>query len=321
MKKCNLHIVFDKRDRTYARGEKITGTIEARTDAGVTCQALTLTPEWRASGKGNPAKGKFATITLFQGRWLPGETVRHVFSIDMPSGPVTYHGRILNVDWYLKARAYIPWAIPAKAEENFIVVPDRETTEKGAQWKSSPDQWPEEIRPDQTSMGAVLTIAVFALSFIFSGLPILILMAFSIAQSCIRYILVRRRLGRVDVITVPRTVHGGETAELRVSFESRAVADLRKVTAKFVGRERVISGDSESNQTNTQLIYEETAVIDTGRRLIPGQRVFLQHELRVPAAAPPTFEQEDNHLEWIVMIHFDMPWPDLTVECPITVLP
>jgi hypothetical protein len=324
MGKCELHILFDRTDRTYVSGEKVTGIIEVRADAEVACKALTLTPEWRTRGKGNTATGETAKITLFQGRWLPGERVKYKFSLDVPSGPVTYHGQVLNVDWHLKARAHIPWAVDAKAEEDFIVVCGHGAPDPGAWWKQSAGRWVEENRPHQTLWHGIITVAFFVMPMVFGwqGLVILIglLFCFGIAQRRIHHMLVQRRLGVVEVMIEPRAVLGGGTAKLHVSFEPRVVADLRKVTVKFVGRERVISGDSDC--THTQMLYEETAVLDSGRRLVPGRRVDLCHELRVPTGAPPTFKASDNHLEWIVTVHFDMLlWPDWKREYPITVVP
>ncbi|MCP4500914.1 MAG: hypothetical protein GY822_13215 [Deltaproteobacteria bacterium] len=39
----------------------------------------------------------------------------------MRNGPLTYRGELLNVDWFLKARADIPWALDPKAELVFVV--------------------------------------------------------------------------------------------------------------------------------------------------------------------------------------------------------
>jgi hypothetical protein len=325
MDKCKLRILFDKADRTYAPGENVTGAVEVSTDAEVACKALTLTREWHTRGKGNTVKGETATITLFQGRWRPGETAKYDFSIDIPHRPLTYHGQILNIDWRLKARAHIPWAVDAKVEENFIVVPGRVMPNQGPQWKLSLGRWPEQNQPDQSFWGGVLTVVPFFLGVILGWQSVVVFfglfIGFGIAQRRIERMLVQRRLGMAEVTIEPRTVAAGETAKLHVSFEPRVVADLRKITASFVGRERVISGDSESNETHTQVLYEETAVIDSERRLMPGQRIDLHHQLQVPAGAPPTFEASDNNLEWIVIIQVHMPWPHWKVEYPITVVP
>jgi hypothetical protein len=280
---------------------------------------LTLTPEWRTHGKGNVAKGETATITLFSGRWEPGETKRYPFSIHVPVAPITYHGCILNVDWFLKARAHIPWAIDPKTEESFTIAPDLNKPER----KPRTDLWPEERRPDQTMRDGVFTAALFFAVVIFGLLKALVfIVVFSLLMKHIREKIVQRRLGPVDISIDPSMVQSGDKEiDLRVSFEPHVAAELRAVTAKFVARERVISGNSDSDETYTQLLHQETAVLDQGRRLIPGQRVTLRDRLKLPADAPPSFEAPSNHLEWLVTVHFDMPWPDWKIARPITVLP
>jgi hypothetical protein len=320
--KCKLQIHLEKRDRNYAIGEKLTGFVEAHASRPINCTALTLTPEWRTHGKGNVAKGETATITLFSGRWESGETKRYPFSIHVPVAPITYHGRILNVDWFLKARAHIPWAIDPKTEESFTVAPDLNKHER----KPRSDLWPEERRPDQTMRDGILTVAMFFGIIIFGLLKVILFFAvlscLAAVMKRIREKIVLRRLGPIDINIDPSMAQSGDREiELRVSFDPNVAAELRAVTAKFVARERVISGDSESDETYTQLLHEEMAVLDYGRRLVPGQRVTLRRRLQLPADAPPSFEAPDNHLEWLVTVHFDMPWPDWKIARPLTVLP
>jgi hypothetical protein len=320
--KCKLQIHLEKRDRNYAIGEMLIGLVEAHATRPINCTALTLTPEWRTHGKGNVAKGETATITLFSGRWEPGETKRYPFSIHVPVAPITYHGQILNVDWFLKARAHVAWAIDPKTEESFTVVPDLSKPD----CKPRTDLWPEERRPDQTMREGVLTAALFFGVVIF-GLPkvivfIAVLSCLSLVMKHIREKIVLRRLGPIDISIDPSMAQSGDREiALRVSFEPHVAAELRTVTAKFVARERVISGNSDSDERYTQLLHEETAVLDPGRRLVPGQRVTLRHRLKLPTGAPPSFEAPNNHLEWLVAVYFDMPWPDWKIERPVTVLP
>jgi hypothetical protein len=325
MKTCKLRILFDKANRTYAPGESIRGSVEVITSADVTCKALRLTREWRTRGKGNKEKGKTATITLFEGRWRPGETASYTFSIDVPDGPLTYNGRVMNVDWCLRARAHIPWAIDSKAEEIFQVRLDAGRQEYGPQWKPCLDQWPEERHPDQDFWAIVLTAVPFVLGVslgweavaVFFGLFI----GLGTAQERIQRMLVQRRLGPAEVTIEPQVVRAGETATLNVSFHPRTSSDLRKVIIKLIGRERAFSGDSEASETCIQVFYEDKIVIDSGRRLIPGEHIDLRCQLQIPAGAPPTFDATHNNVEWIAVVEVEMPWPNWKSEYPIDVVP
>lgn len=66
MAKCDLKIALDRADRSYAGGEKVTGTVEMHPDADVVSYALTLTREWRTHGRGNKTSGGAESVTLFR---------------------------------------------------------------------------------------------------------------------------------------------------------------------------------------------------------------------------------------------------------------
>lgn len=126
MSKCDLTIVLDRENRRYAGGDRITGVLRVQVNAACTCKALSISLGWRTHGKGNRDIGTPADLVLFEGEWQPGKTHEYDFEFLVPDGPATYHGRVLNLDWYLNARADIPWAIDPKAEEEVLLVPGPE---------------------------------------------------------------------------------------------------------------------------------------------------------------------------------------------------
>src|SRR4051812_37999520 len=116
MSTCELRIDLDRPDPVYSPGEPIRGRVEVRAEADCRCRRLTLTREWRTHGRGNRAAGGRLELGLFEGAWRPGEVAVYPFELDAPSGPFTYHGHYLNVDWYLRARADVPSAPDPVAE-------------------------------------------------------------------------------------------------------------------------------------------------------------------------------------------------------------
>ena len=108
MAKCDLHIEFDRPDRTYFGGEEITGNVHVSVNADVRCDGLTLETHWKTHGRGNTARGPKEKWTLFAGEWRAGEAAKYPFRFTAPHGPGTYRGKYLNIDHYLRARADIP---------------------------------------------------------------------------------------------------------------------------------------------------------------------------------------------------------------------
>ena len=129
MAKCDLKVVVDRPDKKYKFGETVTGVVEVRVNKECRCRKLTLTREWRTHGRGNRVSGDKKDTILYEGTWSPGEEISYSFEIDLPNGPTTYHGHYLNVDWYIKARADIPWAIDPKAETEVLLDPGEDAQE------------------------------------------------------------------------------------------------------------------------------------------------------------------------------------------------
>ena len=128
MPSCELTIHLDEDRSTFRGGETVTGAVEVRTDSDVQCKALTVDCRWETHGKGNRARGNSREVTLFEGEWRAGTVKRYAFAFQLPHGPFTYHGHYLNLGWFIRARADIPWAFDPKAETEIAVTsaPDAE---------------------------------------------------------------------------------------------------------------------------------------------------------------------------------------------------
>ena len=121
MSKCELEIVFDNDKREYHVGDTVKGKVNVKVNASCQCDKLTLDHQWRTHGRGNRAQGRVDSENLFSGQWDTPGTYAYPFELILPAGPLTYRGHHINVDWYLNARADIPWAIDPKAEEEVIL--------------------------------------------------------------------------------------------------------------------------------------------------------------------------------------------------------
>lgn len=121
MARCDLNVVLDGMDAEFRPGERITGRVEVDTDSAVTVDPLTVELAWHTHGRATPATGTAAEVTLFSGE-ITGQRY-YTFELTVPAGPYTYHGKHLNVDWAVRARADIPWKLDPKAEQPVVVAP------------------------------------------------------------------------------------------------------------------------------------------------------------------------------------------------------
>ena len=102
-----LEVIFDRKDRLYKFGEVISGKVVLRPETDSTYSKIWITYHWRTHGQGNRDGGNDREVILAEEdiSRKSGECMELPFRFDAPNGPVTYHGHLLNVDWYLTAHA------------------------------------------------------------------------------------------------------------------------------------------------------------------------------------------------------------------------
>lgn len=134
MAKCDLTIEFDTPRERYHPGDEVSGHVVVQTDDSVRCDGLVAELLWKTHGRGNSTSGDAETVELFQGEWVGSTHMRYAFRFTLPAGPVTYNGHYLNVGWFVRARADIPWKIDPKAEAEVVLV-SGEGEGRGADWQ------------------------------------------------------------------------------------------------------------------------------------------------------------------------------------------
>lgn len=341
MSKCDLRVLLDGDRRDFAAGDRITGAVEVVVNAACECKALTVTMHWRTHGRGNRTRGGEQTQVVHSGPLAAGEALLFEFGFDAPPGPFTYHGTLLNVDWYLEARADIPWALDPKAEVDFVLRPS----------PAAPAATVETARLGSPALTGTAAgcLAAFGSVFLLAGLgagllslgsclgwakvsgdawvgciigPVFTLVGGAIVAAGVSRMLARSKLGPVDLQVEPDPLAPGQRTRVRVVFTPRAFLRLERATAKLVGRERVVSGSGTNRRTHTHGLHEEVVELCGARELAAGEPVVLEGDLAVPPGAPPSFSARDNELGWLVATHLAIAgWPDWDQERQLTVLP
>ena len=255
--KCDLSIELERPDRRYAPGDRITGLVRVSVDAQTKCDALTLTRQWRTHGKGNRASGPEDAISLFSGEWKPG-TYTYAFDVACPEGPPTYHGRILNVDWYLDARADVPWAIDAKTSTDVFVEP-----RPGVETEINV------IRAAASSAMVGLIFGLFMIPFVLVGLGVLgaglvegdvALIGFGafwlVILSGFIALIVKQRLARQAFKRLDTALERVAPDRVAVVVDYASDKVINAVLAKLVVMEVVVRGSGTDKTTYRETIYQ-----------------------------------------------------------------
>lgn len=346
MSSCDLSLELDRNPPVYRPGDQVRGKLHVFVNDSCQCDALTVTLQWRTHGKGNKDKGPEDILPLGVFRWLPGESSVHDFAFTLPSGPVTYHGQIVNVDWYLLARADVPWAIDPKIEQDIVLLPAPPETNASTTYRGGPqltarthDLGPgSKAKPQALWMkaGAVALFHAFFLVFFGShlmedGQPNWVLMAFytvalvmtgKMLWPDVRNLTAKRKLGDIRITADPPDVMRGQSLTIRAGLEPLSRARLAGVTASLIGEEVAVSGSGTSRTTHRHPLATVKQEMSGALQLFPGQPVELTCTLKVPDDAPPTFRSSDNDVRWRVAVHFDIEgWPDLEEVVDVTVMP
>lgn len=340
MSSCELEIALDE-DRPYEIGETVRGQIRVRVDKDCVCRGLTVSLNWRTHGRGNQTAGDSVTVKAFQGTWRAGASHSYPFEIEIPPGPVTYRGHLLNVDHYLSARADIPWGFDPKAEREVLVY----LGPKGLGYRTGDDPrlatTPAALSYLYGTCAVVFLLATLyvagmpALSMLetpgeeWGGIEILAVAAFVtlmlfwvLLVPTLRRRFAESRLGEVTTAVSPQPVAPGAPLTVGLYFSPRASAPIQAIVVTVKGEESVVSGSGTNATTHTQTLFEEQVTLHPGGQVEAGRTQKLQGEVNLPADLPYSFHAASNAIQYTATFHIDIArWPDWTRTVPISLLP
>jgi sporulation-control protein spo0M len=336
MSKCDLTLRLDRDDRVYRPGETVLGEVRVRVHAPCRCDMLVLSHFWRTHGKGNRDQGSPTMQNLFSGDWSVGEEQRYPFELTLPSGPVTYHGSLVNVDWYLEARAKIAWAVDPRLETEVILRPGTpEDYFFGPMYKPPAENLRQS---DRGRRWGVFFGLVFAAAGVLlfakmqaDGSPVmgLVLGVTSILVGGLVFLgnlwrdIAQQKIGVPEVSLDRTALAPGDQVGAHVRFSPRSPLTLAGVSAELVCREEAESGTGTDRTTNRNDVHRIAVTLDQpGRAVEAGEVVSLEGTLRVPDPAPLTFAAKNNRILWTVEVTIRLAaWPDWKRRFPVTVGP
>ena len=322
MSKCDISIQLDERDPTFRRGDTVTGTVTIDVNKNVNCRALKIAGYWKTHGRGNRDSARYANKVVYEGDLMAGETQTYPFSIPIEDWvPLTYHGKLINIDHYVDVRLDIPWGFDPKKQRELIILPGT-----GGRIVE-----PEQPDPDALGLkigrviGAIATV-VLCLVGIFTlalcvGVPILAA-GLATGYFTFRKQLAERRLGEVNVTIDTSVVAPGDSLPITVSFTPRKAGTINQVLATLTATETAISGSGTNKSTHTNKLYNLPFNLQGPESFQAHQKVTFSGTLSMPDTDAYSFDTGDNEVSWGLKVKIDIPmWPDWLQKLNLALVP
>ena len=347
MSKCDIFLHLDK--TRFRQLEEITGEVRVRVNKDCKCKELVLSTRWLTKGKGDLDAGDGHNITLFRGSWKAGKEYKYSFSMATPAGPCTYDGKLIFVNWTLKAQADIPWAIDPKDKKPFFLEPGPVSNYFGGKFFQPPAAQTLSLRQmKQTILGIIMATAAsmsllaHLLNASFSMTRLLLeIVAIAVgvglaAFSPIRRLLASRKLGKVSVYLPSYVMHPGGELPLTVTVEGgkgqvikMVFTTLKAVEAATYKKTRSVSDNHHHDRSsvtmhNTVFSRRFTSSVDGVSRRAMSKGGSMRKDIRVsiPEDASPSFRLGHNRLTWYLSVQLEIPdWPDWEKTMMIAVIP
>jgi hypothetical protein len=347
MAKCEVEVVLESPEPTCRSGETVGGVVIVKLKAAVRCDGLKVACFWRTHGRGNRDEGDRSEQTLFTGEWLGDREYEYPFEFTVPSGPPTYHGHYVNVDWYVGAVADIPWAIDPKGEAEFRLEPPDPVEREPVPWRTGDDRGRELQRAalhfpkgarvlvgcamfGAFALGGLSMFEVIRIPYVDSPFEIFCLVGTTLAVvggATLAFVLARnkmaaKKIGDVDLQLGDTHPRPGGTVECALRFAPLEQVDLRPITARLLCVETAVSGSGTNRTTHRKEVVQEEHVLREALAVRPPEMVDVTYEVPVPRCDAFSFDANNNSVKWFLEIAVDVPrWPDWVKRVPLTVSP
>lgn len=328
MSKCDIAIRFRSDQRTFQPGDSIQGTVIVDVNKEVTCKKLLIEFLWMTHGKGNTDRGIVDSKTITEVSWVSGSSYTYEFSFTAPDYPLTYHGQILNIDYYIRARADIPWAIDPKGKEDLILVPG--PLSKDAYIQAMEKEKKKMTQKTQSStvgkiIGWILIPVILVLLIWMMTMLIPIIILIGIVVGIRKYMLYKanKLLGNVAVsLNEVEAVTPGQRIPVSVSFQPGKELKINKATVTLTGEEICVSGSGTNRTTHRHQLHIQELTLSDALEIYPGSYQEFRDTIVQPDLEAYTFKSSDNRTEWKIKVHIDIPrYPDWKNEYMVHLIP
>ena len=341
-KKCDLQIELEESAATgrYRPGDEIAGTLRVQVNADCKCRTLPVTLSWRTHGIGNTDTLEVGRVEVGPFEWQAGSTHEFPFRFTMPNGPVSYRGKLINVDWYIEAEADLAWARDPKVERDVLLLPmpaemvDGDPYRGGGRVQARKHEQGQNTHIDP--LVVLFPFSIFWALMVFWWMPawdntFMVVMGLLVGGLPIFIFglpLFWRRAGKsavgaMDISFTPETATKGEDLTVSMSIKPNKRLQVNSIKGTLMGVEVAISGHGTDRVTHRHTLHEQEFVwMESAQSISPASGSEFTWATRLPADAAPSFSAEDNKVLWAIEVHVDIPrWPDHKERREFTVYP
>ncbi len=325
---CNFEFEFSNNEQFFEAGSSVQGLLTIIPKTNLRCNALKLGLRWRTHGKGNRAEGEFHDVAFefYETELTQGQRYEVPFSFVTPSGPLTYHGHNLNIDWYLQAivdAPLLPNFLDPLGETEILVLPSLNSgIHLGPRYMPPKDNssltginWLALIFGGFfTLIGTTVSLVFFAtitFPIVFLGIIPLIFAAVGLAFifSSLRNYFAASALSDIDMSFNKRMLTPDDELICTLRFAPRKAFYIDEVLMTLEAQEIVTRGSGSNRKTFTHTVFKQAERPLRAQQVNAGESVELSTSFLIPPDAAYTFVANDNALKWTLNVTIDKEGP------------
>ena len=324
MSNCDLEIEFEPSSRIFRGGDPVRGTVIAHVTEDVHCRALRFEAFWETHGRGNVDHGNVDQTILFEGQWNQGESYRYPFTFVAPAFPPTLRGKSLNVDHYVQVSADLDQGPGAMVREDYLLLA---SGDRSAAHPAATRRKPGASTDSLGGHSSKPLLFFVVLGIIGANLPmpfgaLLILMSVVLGVRKARHISAVRKLGAVQASVEPTDLLTGGAVAVDLTLAPKRDIQIKRITVSLRGTEVSVSGSGTDETTHRRVLSDTTEVIAEEVKVEAKRQLELQHIVRIPADAAPSFVSANNEMIWTLCVKIEQPrFPTWKREWVLRVLP
>ncbi len=338
---CDFEFEFSNNQQIFEAGSSVQGLLTIIPKTNLRCNALKLGLRWRTHGKGNKAEGEFhnASFEFYESELTQGQRYEVPFTFVAPSGPLTYHGHNLNIDWYLQAivdAPLLPNFLDPLGETEILILPSLNSgIHLGPNYTAPKDNssltginWLTLI------FGTVFTLVGTSVSILFFASRAFPVVFFSIIPlvfagigiafifSSLRNYLAASALSDIDMSFNKRMLTPDDELICSLRFAPRKDFYIDEILMTLEAKEVVTRGSGSNRKTFTHTVFKQVERPLRAQQVNAGEHVEISTSFLIPPDAAYTFIANDNALKWTLSATLDKEGPlDWKQDFQIDIIP
>lgn len=282
------------------------------------CKALKLYRYWGTHGRGD-RDSEIEDIRnleiFFSDELLPGE-YQYQYSFVIDNGPLTYHGKLVNIDWYLKVELIIPWGIDKEYATEFIVERSKPHNKNFKKYDFPTQVLSHQIDADEPEWGGIMRVLFFLVPGIIllaygykneNDLSSLVGWVFSVCgviflSGYLLEIFARSKLGKVQLKLQPVRLTPSQICQIDLSFTAKSDFKINVISIELIGTEESTRSSGTDEITDNYEFFHQGLLISKSGFVKSDANFSEKIAIEIPENIPPSCALSNNSIKWSVKV-------------------